>query len=163
VFNLSYSFILFAPFLSLCLWLYILCTFLKFCNLFMVFHICTVHLDIITASYLTTVFSLSYSFIFLGSFLSLCIWLYVLCTFVQSCKLFMVFHICTVLLDIITASYLTTVFNLTYSFILLATFLLLCKWLYILCTFVKLCVIYCFSHLYRASWYYHSFLFNHSI
>ena len=89
-----------------------------------------------------------------GSFLSLCIWLYVLCTFVlwgypitlsavlfraqmgahtKFCKLFILFHIRIVCLDIIKAFYLTTV--LIYP-VPSSSFSSLCIWLYVLCTFV---------------------------
>ena len=90
-------------FLSLRIWFYVLCTFVmwghqtclsaalfraqmcthtKFCKLF-ILHIRTVHLDIIKAFYLPTVLIYRIPSSSSGYFLSLCIWLYVLCTFVM--------------------------------------------------------------------------------
>jgi hypothetical protein len=61
-------------FVSLCIWLYVLCSFVKFCKLFILFHICTGQLDIIKASYLTTVFNSFHSFMFFWSFLYHCVY-----------------------------------------------------------------------------------------
>jgi len=51
----------------------------KFCKLFILFHIRTMHLDIFKAFYLTTVLIYCIPSSSSGSFLSLCVCLYVLC------------------------------------------------------------------------------------